>query len=115
MPPFRGEKRTDPRCAFLQFGTIDDARTALRMLDGRVGPGGETLQVGLSRAPVVHPNRMWGWVYKVEDMANSGSGEGGEGCLEDSWGGLGFGTGKEEEDLNRMETEDEFVDGLWSS
>jgi hypothetical protein len=60
VPPFRGEKRTDPGCEFLQFGTIDDAHTALRMLDGRVGPGGETLQVGLSRAPAVHPNRMWG-------------------------------------------------------
>ena len=110
MPPFRGEKRTDPRCAFLQFGTIDDARTALRMLDGRVGPSGETLQVGLSRAPVVHPNRMWGWADKVQDMANSGSGEGGlggEGCLEDEWGGLGFGTGKEEEDGQGVEEWDE--------
>ena len=68
------------------------------MLDGRVGPGGETLHVGLSRAPAVHPNQMWGWAYNVQDMANSGSGEGGERCLEDEWGGLGFRTGKEGED-----------------
>jgi len=50
---------------------------------------------------------MWGWAYKVQDMENSGSGEGGEGCLEDSCGGLGFGTGKEEEDGQGVEEWDE--------
>ncbi len=49
----------------------------------------------------------WGWAYKVQDMENSSSGEGGEGCLEDSWGGLGFGTGKEEEDGQGVEEWDE--------
>jgi hypothetical protein len=40
------------------------------MLDGRVGPGGETLHVVLSRPLAVHPNQMWRWVYRVEDMEN---------------------------------------------
>ena len=62
------------------------------MLDGRVGPGGETLHVGLSRPPAVHLNQMWWWVYKVEDMEkSSGGGEEGEACLEDEWEGLGLG------------------------
>jgi hypothetical protein len=47
---------------------MDDARAALRMLDGRVGPGGKTLHVGLLRPPAVHANQMWRWVYHVEDM-----------------------------------------------
>lgn len=100
MPPFRGETRSDPRRALLRFRTIDGARAALRTLDGRVGPGGETLRVGLSRPPVVHPNQMWRWVYKVEDTEISGGAGGGKGeaCLEDGWEGLGFGTGEEERD-----------------
>ena len=48
VPPFLGEERSDLRRAFLLFGRIDGARTALRMLDG-----GETLYVGLSRLPAV--------------------------------------------------------------
>ena len=67
------------------------------MLDGRVGPGGETLHVGLSRPPAVHPNQMWLWVHEVEEMEKSGGDKGGEACLEDGWEGLGFGTGKEEQ------------------
>ena len=95
MPPFRGGKRSDPRGAFLRFKKLNDAHVALRMLDGRLGPGGETLYVGLSRLPVVDLNQMWGWIRKVGDMEKSGGGEGGDACLEDEWGGLGFGTGKE--------------------
>ena len=72
MPPFRGEKDSDPRGAILRFKTIDDARVALRMLDGRVGPGGEALHMELSRPPAVHPNQMWRWVYEVEDMEKRG-------------------------------------------
>jgi hypothetical protein len=65
----------------LQFKTIDDARAAFRMLDERVGPGGETLHVGLSRPPVVHPNQMWQWVREAvvvreEKRASRMSGEG---------------------------------------
>jgi hypothetical protein len=37
--------------------------------------------------------------YKVQDIKKSGGNEeGGEACLEDEWGGLGFGTRKEEQD-----------------
>jgi hypothetical protein len=39
----------------------------LRILDGRVGPSGEMLHVGLSRSPAVHPNQMRRWVYDVEE------------------------------------------------
>ena len=98
MPPFRGEERSDARGALLKTGTIDDARTALRMLDGRAGPGGETLQVGLTRSPAVHPNRLWRWAYAVEEDGGGGSGGGGGGAyFEDEWAGLGFGTGREEQ------------------
>jgi hypothetical protein len=90
VPPFRGEKRSDPRGAFLQFETIDDARTALGMLDGRVGPGGETLHVGLSRLPAVHPNRLWQWADGEEQGAYS---------EEDGRRVLGLGTGEEERDV----------------
>jgi hypothetical protein len=84
VPPFCGGNRSDPRSAFLRFRTVDNVRAALRMLDGRVGPSGETLHVGLSRPPAVHPNQMWRWVYGVEgDMEKSGDGEEGEACLED--------------------------------
>jgi hypothetical protein len=58
VPPFRGEELSGPRSAFLQFGTTDDARTTLRMLNGRAEPGGETLHLELSRPPAVHPNQM---------------------------------------------------------
>lgn len=100
VPPFRGEELSGLRSAFLQFGTTDDARTTLRMLNGRAEPGGETLHLELSRPPAVHPNQMWRWVYEVEDMEKSGGGEGGEASLEDEWGrfGFGFGNGKEEQD-----------------
>jgi hypothetical protein len=101
VPPFRGENRSDPRSAFLQFSTRGEARAAFRMLDGRVGPGGETLHLRLSRLPVVHPNQMWMWVHKVEEMEKRGGGEGGEACLESEWEGLGFGTGEEEQDDTR--------------
>ena len=98
VPPFRGENESDPRGAFLQLRTIDDARKALRMLDGRVGPGGETLHAGLTRPSMVHANQMWRWIHAVEDMEKRASGEG-EAFLEDEWGGLGFrfGTGEEEQ------------------
>jgi hypothetical protein len=82
----------------VRFRTIDEARVVLRMTDGRVGPGGETSRVGLSRPLAVHPNQMWRGVYDVKDMEESGGGRGGEACLEDEWGGLvfGFGAGEEE-------------------
>lgn len=96
MPPFRGEKSLDPRGAFLRFRTIDDARVALRMLHGRVGLRGETLHVGLTRLPVVGLQQMWRWRHEViQHKENSRGGEGGEACLESQWGGLGFGTGRE--------------------
>lgn len=66
------------------------------MLTGRVGPGGETLDLRLSRFPAVHPNQLWRWVQEVEDMEKSGGGEGEDACLKYEWEGLGFGTGKEE-------------------
>jgi hypothetical protein len=74
VSPFQGEGRSDPRSAFLHFGTIDDARAALSMLDGRVGPGGETLHVGLLRLPAVHLNRLWWWAYKVQEQYKGGGG-----------------------------------------
>jgi hypothetical protein len=102
VPPFRGETCSDSRGAILRFRAVDDARAALRMLDRPVRPGGETLHMGLSRAPAVHPNEMWRWVYEVEDVEKSGGGEG-EACLEDEWGGLGFVTGEVEEDTQGVE------------
>ncbi len=50
--------------------------------DGRAGPDGETLHVGLSCPPAVHPNRLWWWTYKVQEKEN------GDGIEEegDGWG-----------------------------
>ena len=96
VPPFRGEERSDARCAYLQFGTIDDARAALRVLDGRAGPGGEKLQVGLARLPAVHPNRLWRWAYEVQERERKGEG-GEETYFKEEWAGLGFGPGWEEQ------------------
>jgi len=76
--------------------TTDQARVAFCMLDGQVGPSGKTLHVGLSHPLAVHPIQMWRWVDKVDEIEKSGGGEG-EGCLEDEWGGLGFGFGTGEE------------------
>ncbi|KAF8492388.1 hypothetical protein F5888DRAFT_1858903 [Russula emetica] len=86
------------RKALKSSQTIHDARAALRMLDGRVEPDSETLHVGLSRPPAEHSNQMRRWIYEAEDMEKSGGGEGREACLEDGWGGLGFGSGEEEQD-----------------
>jgi hypothetical protein len=97
VPPFRGEELSDLRSAFLEFGRIDDARTAVRMLDGRAGPGGETLHVGLSRLPAVHTDRRWRWTYEVQEKEKGGGVKEGEEDFEDEWEGLGFGTGREEE------------------
>ena len=103
VPPFRGEDRSALRSAFLEFGGIDDARTALRMLEGRAGPGGETLNVGLSRLPAVHTDRRWEWAYDEQEKEKSGEEEEGEEAgLEDEWEGLGFGTGKEENDAQSV-------------
>ena len=60
VPPFHGEERSDPCGPFLHFRTIDDARAALSMLNGRAGSGGKTLHLGLLRLPDVHPNRGGG-------------------------------------------------------
>jgi hypothetical protein len=61
VPPFHGEERSDPCGPFLHFRTIDDARArALGMSDGRAGPGGEKLHLGLLRLPAVYPNRGGG-------------------------------------------------------
>jgi hypothetical protein len=84
VPPFRGEQRSDPRRAFLHLKSIDGARAALRKLDGRVGPGGEVLQLTLSRLPVLPPARLWKWAYVGEVDE--------EDCFEKEWAGLGFGT-----------------------
>jgi hypothetical protein len=92
VAPFRGQKRTDLRGAFLQFRSVDDARTALRALDGRKGPGGETLRVTLSRLPAVHPNRLWRWAC-IQDGTEEGAA-----YLENECHGLGFGTGEEDLD-----------------
>ena len=90
VPPFRGEKRTEPRGAFLHFRSIDDARAGLRALDGRQGPGGETLHVTLSPMSAVHPNRLWLWAYMEEGGEE-------ESYLHDECAGLGFGTGAAEQ------------------
>lgn len=92
MPPFRKEQRSDPRGAFLHLQSIDDARTALRKLAGRMGPGGEPLQLALSRWPAVHPNRLWRWVYMEEELKRQGEEDKEEAYFEDEWEGLGFGT-----------------------
>ena len=57
-------------------------RKALRMLEGRVGRGGQTLHMGLSRMPAVELGRMWRWIHEVED---NGGDERGKACLEDEW------------------------------
>ena len=98
VPPFRGEKRTEPRGAFLHFHSIDDARAGLRALDGRQGPGGETLHVALSRMSAVHPNQLWRWAYLEE------SGEE-ESYLNDECAGFGFGAGAEEQRQEEAEME----------
>jgi hypothetical protein len=92
VPPFREENSSDLRGAFLRFRTMDDARTAFHKLNGRMGPGGETLHMVMTRPPAVDPNQMWGWANEVEEMRKSGGGEGGEACLEHGWEGLGFAT-----------------------
>ncbi|KAI0255621.1 hypothetical protein BJV78DRAFT_688802 [Lactifluus subvellereus] len=92
LPPFRKEQRQDPRSAFLHLQSIDDARAALRKLDGRLGPGGETLQLALSRLPALHPNRLWRWVYVEEELKRQREEDKEEAYFEDEWEGLGFGT-----------------------
>ena len=62
------------------------------MLDGRVGPGGETLHVKLSRPTAVRPKRLWQWFREAEEAENSGDREEGEARLEEAWGWFGFGT-----------------------
>jgi hypothetical protein len=88
------EERSDLCGAFLQFGKIDDACTALRKLDGRAGPSGETLHVGLLRLPPVHTNRLWWWAYEVQEDKGSGEKEE-EAYFEGEWAGLGFRRGEE--------------------
>ncbi|KAH9177213.1 hypothetical protein EDB89DRAFT_1519523 [Lactarius sanguifluus] len=95
LPPFRGEERSAPRCAFLQFRSIDDARAGLHMLDGREGPGGEALRFSLSRSTAVHLKRLWGWAYGEEEMRRRGEEAGVH--FEREWNGLGFGTGAEDQ------------------
>ena len=89
VPPFRGEKRSSPRGAFLYFRSTGAARAGFRALNGRKGPSGsETLHLTLSRRSAVHDDRLWRWAYMEE------SGED-DSCFEHEWGGLGFGTGQE--------------------
>jgi len=93
VPPFRGEKRWEPRGAFLHFRSIDDARAGLRALDGRKGPSGsgsETLHLTLSRRSAVHSDRLWRWAYAEERGGSENNA-----YLEGEWAGLGFGTGQE--------------------
>jgi hypothetical protein len=92
VPPFRGEQRSDPRGAFLHLQSIDDARAAFRKLDGRVGPDGETLQVALSRLPVLNLDRLWQWVYMEQELKRKGEENMEEAYFEDAWAGFGFGT-----------------------
>ena len=82
VSPFRGEERSHARGAYLQLGTVDDERAALRMPDGRAGTGGEKLQVGLNRLPAVHPNRVWWWAYEAQERekGHKGGGEKGGGA-----------------------------------
>jgi hypothetical protein len=91
VPPFRGEQRSDPRGAFLHLQSIDDARAALRKLDGRVGPGGEILQVVLSRLPALSLARLWQWAYMEDELKRKGEESMEEAYFEDAWAGLGFG------------------------
>jgi hypothetical protein len=73
-------------------------------LDGRAGPGSETVQVGLTRSPVVHPNWLWRWAYEVEkerDVLVRRRRQEEKRTLRMSWRGFGFGTGKEEQE-NRV-------------
>ena len=65
-----GEERPDARGAFLHLGTMDDARTSPRLLYGLVGPGRETLHVGLTRMPGVHPNLLWRWSYVMQERVS---------------------------------------------
>ena len=115
VPPLR-ERRSDARRALLRLGTIDDARRSLRVLHGRAGPGRETLHLGLTRLPVVHPNLLWRWVYEMQERESgffsfestmvrfwyreSGIGEKREeeAYIEVEWAGPGFGTGGQEQD-----------------
>lgn len=98
VPPLR-ERRSDARRALLRLGTIDDARRSLRVLHGRAGPGRETLHLGLTRLPVVHPNLLWRWVHEMRER-ESGIGEKREeeAYIEVKWAGPGFGTGGQEQD-----------------
>jgi hypothetical protein len=92
VPPFHGEEHLGPCGPSLHFKTIDDARAALSMLDGRAGPGGETLHVGLLRLPAVHPNRGGGEHVRCRSSIRDDSGEmiSEEECLDDKWEGLGL-------------------------
>jgi hypothetical protein len=65
--PFH-EEHSDSRGAFLHFMTIDNVRATLSMLDGRAGPGGETLHVGSLRLPAMDPSWLWWWTYKVQEQ-----------------------------------------------
>jgi len=94
VPPFRGESRSDSRCAYLQFRTINDARVGLHKLAGRVGPNGETLHVALSRAPALGRDQLWRWAHVTEERLEKVEDE--EAYFGAEWEGLGFGTGAEE-------------------
>lgn len=96
VPPFRGEQRSDPRCAFLQLPSIDEARAALRKLDGRMGPGGETLQFTLSRLPALPLAQLWRSVDAEEESKRQE-----EEVEEEERAGLGFATGNEVGDLEK--------------
>jgi hypothetical protein len=96
VPPFRGERRSDSRCAFLQLPSIDEARAALRKLDGRMGPGGETLQVTLSRLPALPLAQLWRSMGVEEEEPKRQEEE----EEEEMWAGpLGFATGDEVGDV----------------
>lgn len=72
--------------------------TVLSMLDGRARPGGETVQVGLTRSLAVHPNWLWRWAYEAEKEKDAVVKRAEEKrYFEDEWAGFGFGTGKEEQ------------------
>ncbi|KAH9954695.1 hypothetical protein BC827DRAFT_1272378 [Russula dissimulans] len=105
LPPFRGEGRSDPRSAYLQFRTISDARAGLHKLVGREGPGGEGMHVALSRAPAVRRDRLWRWAHAMEEGLEKIQDE--EAYFEAEWEGLGFGTGTEEEEEGEEEEGEE--------
>ena len=65
------------------------------MLDGQAGSGGETVQVGLTRSPAVHPNRLWKWVYRVYERENVVMRRKRRSVLEDEYR---FGTGRKEQE-----------------